>query len=146
MKLYWNSLPICHPVCDERTIMLANVNDKMRSEEKMHHFFKRCFHPVNVTRITNTYDVAKLAHFQAELKVAKEAIRYAHCFEDENGKALQVNTNGCCHPSETVNALDYYTKEKEKYKKRVQDRTEKVFSTLENVVFVQLQNGPMAHR
>lgn len=146
MKLYWNELPFCQPVCDERTLMLANVNSQMRSEEKLNCFFQRLFPSVEVTRITNTYDVAKLADYQEQLKVAKEAIRYSRHFNEENRTELQVNPSCCCQLGESVNALDYYTKKKEKYRKRVQDETDKVLRTLENVVFVQFQNSPMAHR
>lgn len=145
MKMYWNQLPICRPVCDERTIMLSNVEELMRSAKTLYRFFKRCFHSVKVTRITNTYDVTKLQALQAELKVAKEAIRYAQCFEEENGKALQVNPK-CCPPCKSVNALEYYTKEKEKYEKLVKDQTEEVLLTPENVVFVQFENASMAQR
>lgn len=146
MKLYWNQLPICQPVCDERTIMLSNIEELMRGAKTLYRFFKRCFHSVKVTRITNTYDVAKLADLQAQLKVAKEAVRYAQCYGDKYGKALQVNPKCCCRPNKSVNALDYYTKEKEKYEKLVQDQTEEVLMTPENVVFVQFQNASMAQR
>lgn len=146
MKLYWNQLPICSPVCDERTVMLSNIEELMRNAKTLYRFFKRCFHSVKVTRITNTYDVSKLTDLQAELKVAKEAVRYAQCFQKERGKALQVNPKCCCCPSDSVNAIDYYTKETDKYEKIIQDHTEEILSTPENVVFVQFENAEMAQR
>lgn len=145
MRLYWNHLPIHQPVCDERTLMFSNVEEIMRSARTLYRYFKRCFHSVKVTRITNTYDIAELANTQAHLQMLKEAVRYSKCYEEENGTPLQVNPNIFCCRS-WVNALEYYTKESEKYEKVVKHQTDEVLSTLEHVVFVQFQNASMAQR
>ncbi|XP_076261311.1 transmembrane protein 63 [Rhynchophorus ferrugineus] len=102
-----------------KTVMISYISKNQRNTEELKNYFVARYPGIDVVDIQITYRVKQLMNLERKRKKIHDAKVYCH--ENAQNADLKVQPYGCicCCPWKTVNALEYYTREEQRYNELV---------------------------
>lgn len=129
-----------------RTVMVTHISKQHRNIEDIKNYFTVRYPGIEVLDVQIAYRVKKLINVEKDRNKIHEAKMY--CTENcQRNKEILVQPYGCicCCPWKTVDALEYYTREQQKYNELVESERRNALAHPLGIAFVTLGTEEMAH-
>ncbi|KAL1492763.1 hypothetical protein ABEB36_010965 [Hypothenemus hampei] len=129
-----------------RTLMVTHISKQHRNIEDIKNYFAVRYPQVEVVDVQIAYRVKKLVELEKLRNKVHEAKIYCTENNHKNTNPIQVQPKGClcCCPCNTVNALDYYTREEERLNDLVLSARRNALSNPLGIAFVTVGSQEMA--
>ncbi|CAG9759894.1 unnamed protein product [Ceutorhynchus assimilis] len=129
-----------------RTLMVTHISKQHRNIEDIKNYFAVRYPQVEVVDVQLTYRVKKLMKLEKERNKVYEAKLYCTENGHRGDRPIQVQPNGCmcCCSCNTVDALEYYTRDEQRLNDLVLSERRNALSNALGIAFVTVGSEEMA--